>query len=167
MSNQMNNHRTKKIDSKMMLYKKVRQLGALVLLTAFIGGCGGVTQPQSSELNPGVLIADFENNHAFNSSSATAKQDGTGSKIQITATDLSEEIVLTFPNSLGTFTAADNHVTSVSWNQYLADSSTGSCHIRITQLSPTVKGTFTANTIDASISDSVRVITSGSFNASY
>ena len=151
----------------MKSFRRIRPLGAVALVVFVIAGCNTVTQPQSSELNPGSLIADFGDGTAYNSTSATAVLSG--SQIQVTAQSQGQVMVLTFPNAVGSYGQPPDPIT-VGYNnslgdQYLAKDNVGRCFITITQLSPTVKGTFSARTVDPNIIDSVQSFTGGSFNA--
>ncbi len=151
---------------------------AVVLLMA---GCNGlITNPAQDQLRAGALTADIrEGNFVFISSGARATDFST--EYVITATEDQpgqplDEITITVPKSATlpyTVATPSDAIVQVTYNdaltstQYLANATEGSCVVTITQLTPTIQGTFTATMKAHGTTDDTRVLTNGAFNASY
>jgi hypothetical protein len=159
--------------------------GALVCSLVAFYGCDTSLIPNDNTLKEGALTADFSNGTQYTSSSAKAKLQS-GNVLISSAQDiigaLPDEIYLVFtPKSGSSFTiSADSdpatlieycQTTSSACNQYYGRFGQGSATISVTSITRdasgnplTLAGTFTGRLIQRGVSDSVRTVTSGSFN---
>jgi hypothetical protein len=126
-------------------------------------------------LNPGSLAVDFPNGSEFLSTGATVVDQSSAYIVSATQNiqgAQQDEIYLSIPeNATLPYTvqaqpdgAVVQYYDVFSNNTYEANPSQGSCSITVTQISPTLEGTFTARVI---CNDTVIVLSNGAFNATY
>ena len=156
--------------------KSIRVL--VILALAAIVACNPTTQPEQQ--NPGDFAADFSNTDGtpsfFDATNAKAFVIGsmyTVSGTQSTLSGTADLTVAGIPSSSSvpyTVTSQQSSTLKVSYHDptnnkdYFSTSGGGSCTVSISQTSQTLLGTFTARLI-ATGADSVRQVTSASFNA--
>jgi hypothetical protein len=150
-----------------------------ILALAALAACNPITQPE--QLNAGAFNADFTNTDGqpvfFTSTNATAHVSGSTYTVdgtQVTSSGTSELNVSGIPmNSSVPYSSSstDNSDLRVSFHDALSNRdysggfNKGSCFVSISQTSPTLQGTFSGTLISRGIPDSIRQVTSASFNA--
>lgn len=149
---------------------------AAVLLLAAFAACNPVTEPEN--LKAGALTANFSNADGspsfLNSTNAVASTEGSTYTVNATETTSqgsSELSVSGIPvQSAVPYTASSSSFPNLKIDYYdgvAQQQYRGSCTITITQTSPTLTGTFTGVLSAPGARDSIRQITSASFNANY
>jgi hypothetical protein len=155
--------------------KKALRISAILALAAF-AACNTIVQPQQS--NPGDFNVDFTNTDGtptyFDAANASAYNDGSTYRVIGTASNYANVTVSGIPASASVpYTTSTSQTTGLTVQyhdpsnnrDYTTSSGSGSCTITISQTSPTLTGTFTARLVNRSFDDSVRVVTSATFNA--
>jgi hypothetical protein len=156
-------------------------LFAAILLVATLSGCSGITNPQS-QLNPGALSVDFPDGTELLVQGGTVFSTAAdGSTFNVFATsnvsgsNVGDEMTLVIPVQATlpyTVTSQTDGLVDVGYwdsegsgTQYDGNFAQGNCTVTITQISPTLVGTFRARVVCPSIPDSIE-LSNGEFNAS-
>ena len=158
-----------------------RYLIASMSVLLFVAGCvGNVTAPQ--QLSNGAMSADLNpGNFSFSSLGALASDFSGGYQIAATEDQAGaprDVITVTVPSQATlpyTVATPDDALVEVTYNDaetnipyYASSTTTGSsCVVTITQLTPTIQGTFTATLKAQGTSDNTRILTNGIFNAKH
>ena len=165
---------------------KMRRTSFIFLVPAallFVSGCNGNVTNPTAPLNPGALTCDVpdgqQDGTVFISSGATVTDQSDVYSVVATqdqGVGPANEIHLRIPkNSSVPYTVSappDNNADIIYYDfrnnlNYDGNAAQGSVTITITQISPTLEGSFSARTVCSGITDSVRTLTNGVFNASY
>ena len=155
-------------------------LASIAMLLVLSSCNGNITNPMAP-LNPGSLTADIQQDGtSFISSNATVDNSQSGFYSIVAVQDqgvgpanevhirVPAEVSVPYTISAPPDNSADFIYYDVNRNlNYEANADQGSFTITITQTSPTLEGSFSAQTVCNSVADSVRTLVNGVFNASY
>ncbi len=169
--------------SSRLLFKAsgIRYLASIALCLA-LAACNQGLPPDTSGLNLGAMDVQFRESADFISTGAVASVEGGDLHIHalmpVSGASHSDQFDIWVPlRTAVPFTISipsdpagiiDYCLGSVAaCPDYSADSSQGSGSVTITQLSPSVRGTFSGRLlqVDGSTADPVRTVMSGEFNA--
>jgi hypothetical protein len=157
------------------------KLGVAILTILLAAGCNTVTPPE--QYNPGSFVADFSDIDGvpsyFTATNAKASQGVSDFAVTASTSNSLGTYVIYISNlpvgSVLPYTAASTQTGSTLTVQYHdatnnedyeGSFNSGSCWVTITQTSPTLQGSFGGKLVSTTrITDSVRNVTSGSFNA--
>ena len=157
---------------------------AALLLLLFIGGCATtIVDPGATPLNAGELLAETTVEGTFDAADAKAIDSVTYYSVLATVTFKSGQrnINLIIPKQASVPYTVDVATSSiatiaycvspdnVSCMQFFAKAGTGSGSITITQLTPTLKGSFNGTLVllPKIGNDTIRTVSSGEFNATF
>ena len=146
-----------------------RKIFAALFLLVVAAACNNVTQPQ--QLNPGSFSADMQDALGtpiyFTSTTAVAIS-APDYEVHVTDPATGNEFSLTGLQT-GTVTSAQGakviYYDNKNGQYYYSDF--GNCAITISSTTPTLEGSFTARLVCTAAIDSIRQVTSGSFNAKF
>ena len=168
-----------------VLVREHRLIAIMLVASALMfSSCGTPIQPEPTPLQVGGMEVEFSEVSSFAASDAIATEEDTVIHIRahmaVAGSVNDDTFDIIFPKGIpvpfSVHAPNDPDVTVVYCEggqslcrNFFADPSTGNMTITITQLSPTVKGTFhgVLDLVPAGSSDNVRTITSGQFNAGY